>query len=76
MFLLWGCSTHKNKMLNRGYHSLNTKYNVLFNGKESFNVGQSILEQAHDDNFFELLEGSEWIKRLLSLVLTVQRKKP
>lgn len=43
-------------MLNRGYHSLNTKYNVLFNGKESFNVGQSILEQAHDDNFFELLE--------------------
>ena len=56
MFLMWGCSTQKNKMLNRGYHSLNTKYNVLFNGKESFNVGQSILEQAYDDNFFELLE--------------------
>ena len=43
-------------MLNRGYHSLNTKYNVLFNGKEAFRVGQSILEQAHDDNFFKLLE--------------------
>ena len=43
-------------MLNRGYHSLNTKYNVLFNGKESFSVGQSILEQAYDDNFFEFLE--------------------
>ena len=43
-------------MLNRGYHSLNTKYNVLFNGKEAFNVGQSILEQAYDDNFFEFLE--------------------
>ena len=56
MFLMWGCSTQKNKMLNRGYHSLNTKYNVLFNGKESFNVGLSILEQAYDDNFFELLE--------------------
>ena len=43
-------------MLNRGYHSLNTKFNVLFNGKEAFKVGQSILEQAHDDNFFKLLE--------------------
>ncbi|MEK9604256.1 MAG: hypothetical protein VW127_07530 [Flavobacteriaceae bacterium] len=53
---MWGCSTQKNKMLNRGYHSLNTKYNVLFNGKEAFKVGQSILEQAHDDNFFEFLE--------------------
>jgi hypothetical protein len=42
-------------MLNRGYHSINTKYNVLFNGIEAFNVGQSILEQAHDDNFFEFL---------------------
>ncbi len=56
MLLFWGCSTQKNKMLNRGYHSLNTKYNVLFNGQEAFKVGESILEQAHDDNFFELLE--------------------
>ena len=56
ILMIWGCSTQKNKMLNRGYHSINTKYNVLFNGKESFKVGQSILEQAHDDNFFEFLQ--------------------
>ena len=56
ILMIWGCSTQKNKMLNRGYHSLNTKYNVLFNGKESFKVGQSILEQAYDDNFFEFLQ--------------------
>jgi hypothetical protein len=55
-WLFFGCSTQKNKMLNRGYHALNTKYNVLFNGQEAFAVGQAILEQAHDDNFFELLE--------------------
>ncbi len=55
LLLLWSCSTQNNKMLNRGYHSINTKYNVLFNGIEAFNVGQSILEQAHDDNFFEFL---------------------
>jgi hypothetical protein len=56
MLLLFGCSSQKNKIFNRGYHSLNTKYNVLFNGKETFKVGKSILEETHDDNFFELLE--------------------
>ena len=56
IFLLYGCSTQKNKVLNRGYHSLNTKYNVLFNGNEAFNVGKSILESANEDNFFEFLE--------------------
>ncbi len=56
LLLLWSCSTQKNKRFNRGYHSIKTKYNVLFNGIEAFNVGQSILEQAHDDNFFELLD--------------------
>ena len=56
LFFVFGCSTQKNKMLNRGYHTLNTKYNVLFNGNEAFEVGKAILEQAHDDNFFQLLE--------------------
>tara|TARA_S200000501_G_scaffold356971_1_gene380166 strand:+ start:11598 stop:14138 length:2541 start_codon:yes stop_codon:yes gene_type:complete len=56
LLLLSSCSTQKNKMLNRGYHSLNTKYNVLFNGKEALKIGESIIEQAYDDNFFELLE--------------------
>ena len=56
ILMFCSCSTQKNKMLNRGYHSLNTRYNVLFNGMEAFNVGQSILEQANEDNFFEFLE--------------------
>ena len=56
MILASGCSTQKNKILNRGFHTLNTKYNVLFNGKEAFEVGKAILEQAHDDNFFEFLD--------------------
>ena len=51
-----GCSTQKNKILNRGFHTLNTKYNVLFNGKEALEVGKAILEQAHDDNFFQFLD--------------------
>lgn len=49
------CSTSKNKFLNREYHTLNTRYNVLFNGKEALAVGEEILEKVHEDNFFELL---------------------
>ncbi|MBT6160657.1 MAG: hypothetical protein HOH81_03050 [Flavobacteriaceae bacterium] len=41
--------------MNREYHALNTRYNVLFNGKEAFAVGERILAEAHEDNFFEIL---------------------
>ena len=49
------CSTSKEGFFRREYHTLTTKYNVLFNGKEAFEVGSQILKQAHEDNFFELL---------------------
>jgi tetratricopeptide (TPR) repeat protein len=49
------CSTTKKGVLNKGYHALTTKYNVLFNGKEAFSVGEAILEEAFEDNFYELL---------------------
>ena len=42
-------------MFNKGYHTLTTKYNVLFNGKEAFSIGESILEETFEDNFYELL---------------------
>ena len=49
------CSTTKNGILNKEYHTITTKYNVLFNGKEAFAIGESILAQAFEDNFYELL---------------------
>ncbi len=49
------CSTSKDGFFRREYHTLTTKYNVLFNGKEAFEVGSQILKQAYEDNFFELL---------------------
>jgi len=53
--VFYGCSTSKDGLLRREYHTLTTKYNVLFNGKEAFTVGTAILKQAHEDNFYELL---------------------
>jgi len=57
LFLLvfFSCSTTKNTLLNKEYHALTTKYNVLFNGKEAFSVGESIIEQAFEDNFYDLI---------------------
>ena len=53
--LLYSCSTTKKAILNKEYHTLTTKYNVLFNGKEAFSIGKEILTDAFEDNFYELL---------------------
>ena len=49
------CSTQKNNLVNREYHTLNTKHNVLFNGNEALDIGQAILYQNNQDNFLEIL---------------------
>ena len=49
------CSTTKKGILNQEYHTLTTKFNVLFNGKEAFSIGEEILSDAFEENFYELL---------------------
>ena len=49
------CSTSKKGLLNKEYHALTTKYNVLFNGKEAYTIGETILSEAFEENFYELL---------------------
>ena len=34
---------------------MNTKYNVLFNGENSFLIGKEILSKTYEDNFYEIL---------------------
>ena len=55
LMLFFSCSTTKSGVLNKEYHTLTTKYNVLFNGKEAFAIGEQILEEAYEDNFYELI---------------------
>jgi tetratricopeptide (TPR) repeat protein len=55
ILLLFSCSTNRKGLLNKEYHTLTTRYNVLFNGKEAFDIGESILEQAFEDNFYQML---------------------
>ena len=42
--------------MNRQYHGINTKYNVLFNGEEALRVGEEILNATVEDNFFETIK--------------------
>ena len=49
------CSTQKNNLINREYHALNTKFNVLFNGKEALEIGKAVLYQNNRDNFLAVL---------------------
>ena len=53
--IFYSCSTQKNKLFNREYHALNTKYNVLFNGNEAFSIGKAILNQNVQDDFLKVL---------------------
>ncbi len=49
------CSTKKNTIVNRNFHSITTKYNGFFNARESYNAGVKKLEQLHEDNFEDVL---------------------
>lgn len=59
--LLWsavvmsGCSTSRDRLINREWHKLNTKYNVVFNGNESFNESWNNLQSGLSEDFWKLL---------------------
>ncbi|MDV7186704.1 hypothetical protein R3X25_05370 [Lutibacter sp. TH_r2] len=55
LLIVISCSTKKDAFLNRSFHSINTKYNVLFNGKEAFRIGLEQLNQNYQDNYWERL---------------------
>jgi tetratricopeptide (TPR) repeat protein len=54
VFLL-GCSTKKNKFLNREYHVMVAKYNVMYNGGLAFDEGKLNIDENYEDNYWEIL---------------------
>lgn len=53
--LLTACSTRKNSFVNRNWHAVNTKYNVMYNGKVAFEQGKQGLIASFFDNYWEIL---------------------
>lgn len=49
------CSTKKDKFLNRNFHAMTTKYNVLYNGNIALETGKLELHTSYVDNFWEVL---------------------
>lgn len=49
------CSTKKDAFINRNWHALNTKYNVLYNGNIAFEEGREELNSTYQDNYWEVL---------------------
>ena len=49
------CSTKKDAFINRNWHALNTKYNVLYNGNLAFEEGRESLNNSYTDDYWEIL---------------------
>ena len=49
------CSTKKNALVNREWHALNTKFNVLYNGNIAFEKGREELNANYKDNYWDVL---------------------
>ena len=55
IIFLDSCSTQKNTFITRSYHSITSKYNILFNGNESFKKGYQSIVDNYKDDFTEIL---------------------
>ncbi len=49
------CSTKKDALVNREWHALNTKFNVLYNGSIAFEKGREELNANYKDNYWSIL---------------------
>ena len=54
-FVAQSCSRKKDKFINRNFHALGTKYNVLYNGNLALERGKESVNDAFTENFWELL---------------------
>ncbi|CAM1369826.1 Protein involved in gliding motility SprE [Tenacibaculum sediminilitoris] len=54
--IVYSCSVKKDAFLNRSYHAVTTKYNVLFNGEQAFLDGLEEIKDKHEDNFWRRLQ--------------------
>jgi tetratricopeptide (TPR) repeat protein len=53
--VFFGCSTQKNKTLNKSYRSVVSTYNVLFNGNEYLNKGLENFNSSYEENYWDIL---------------------
>jgi tetratricopeptide (TPR) repeat protein len=67
--ILLACSTKRNSAINRGWHSVNTKYNVHYNGDLALQKGIEEVKATYSDNFWDVLP-------LERMQITEEEQKP
>jgi len=55
ILLFIGCTTTKNTWLTRGTNAFSTRFNVYFNGYQSYKEGIDNINKAQKDNYSQLL---------------------
>ena len=74
-----GCSTEKNTGITRAYHNITTRYNVLFNARESYKSGIRKAMQSKQDDYTQMLPlflyGDEDIAQTVSGDMEAAAKK-
>lgn len=55
LVLIIGCSARKDAFINRSFHSVTTKYNILYNGELAYEKGIQALYEGYTDNYRERL---------------------
>ncbi|WP_299114793.1 hypothetical protein [uncultured Winogradskyella sp.] len=53
--IVQNCSRKKDTFINRNFHALGTKYNILYNGNIALDRGKLAVNDAFTENFWELL---------------------
>ncbi|MDR3252491.1 MAG: hypothetical protein LBT35_02885, partial [Tannerella sp.] len=56
VFTLYSCGGRKNTATSRFYHSLNSRYNIYFNGKTSFDAAFKAMNDGYKENYTEQIE--------------------
>lgn len=55
VLLFWSCSTKKNTKVSRFYHAFNSRYNIYFNGKTSFDEALLGMQTGYKESFSEMI---------------------
>mgnify|MGYP001073691290 FL=1 len=53
--LFWSCSTKKNPKASRFYHAFNSRYNIYFNGKTSFDEALLSMQNGYKESYSDMI---------------------
>jgi len=67
-----GCSTKKNAFVNKLYHGITTRYNIYFNGNESFKEAKVALDKKTRDNYTNVIPVYVYPEKTVALSFSPQ----